>query len=471
MIFTIARKEWVDLTRDGRFRAAAVFISLLAAMGLVAGARHLQTTRAEREEGRRLTRQQWLEQGEKNPHSAAHYGVWAFKPESPLAAFDRGLEPYLGVAVYLEAHKQNLARYRPAMDSTTTARFGELTGAGVLQLLIPLLVILLTFSAFTAEREGGTLRLLLSTGVRRHQLVLGKALGVGLALLILLVPLLVLAVGVLLALGASASDTLTRIAVLVLGYALYLGSFIFLGLAVSATVRSSRLSLVVLLGCWALNGLLVPRLASDMASTWAPAPSVEGFSRRIAEDYEKGMNGHDPADARRVALENEVLARYGVTSKQELPINFDGLALQAGEEYSNRVHALHFGELWGTYRRQEGLHRAFALAAPLLALRALSSALAGTDLEAHLHFTREAEAYRQLLVRQMNDAVTHRSRTGDWTYKANKALWQEVSDFQPVLRPWSHALQDQGISLALLAGWLLLTAVLALRTGARMSAV
>lgn len=129
MILTIARKEWTDLRRDGRFRAAAALVFLLATVGLVAGALHLGTLRAEREEGRRLTRQQWLEQGEKNPHSAAHYGIWAFKPESPLAVFDRGVEAYLGVAVYLEAHKQNPTRYRPAADATAAAHFGELTGA------------------------------------------------------------------------------------------------------------------------------------------------------------------------------------------------------------------------------------------------------------------------------------------------------------------------------------------------------
>lgn len=48
------------------------------------------------------------------------------------------MEPYLGVAVYLEAHKRNATQYRPAADATAAARFGELTGAGVLQLLVPL---------------------------------------------------------------------------------------------------------------------------------------------------------------------------------------------------------------------------------------------------------------------------------------------------------------------------------------------
>ena len=74
--------------------------------------------------------QQWLGQTKKNPHSAAHYGVYAFKPKSPLAIVDTGIDPYMGVAVWLEAHKQNEFKYRPAQDRTAVGRFGEMTAAG-----------------------------------------------------------------------------------------------------------------------------------------------------------------------------------------------------------------------------------------------------------------------------------------------------------------------------------------------------
>lgn len=473
MILTIARKEWLELSRSSRFRAAAALTLLLAVAGLAAGGLYVRSVQAEREQAARLTRTQWLEQGEKNPHSAAHYGVWAFKPASPLAAFDRGVEPYLGVAVYLEAHKQNPTRHRPVADATAAARFGELTGAGVLQLLVPLLIILLTFAAFTSEREAGTLRMLLASGVERRALVLGKALGVAGALALLLLPLLLLAVGLLLLLPhASTVDLLARLAGLVLGYGLYLAGFIFLGLAVSAWARTSRVALVALLGVWMVNGLLVPRLASELARAAVPVPSAETFARQVERDYEQGLDGHNAADARLAALEKEVLARYGVSSKEQLPINFSGLALQASEEYSDRVHEKHYGELWEAWRRQESLHLGLALlGAPLLAVRSLSAALSGTDLEAHLHFTREAEQYRRRLVRHMNEALARRSRTGDQGYKAGADLWAEVEEFQPSVRPRGEALVAQVPALGLLGGWVVLTALLALRAGQRLSPV
>ncbi|MCY0997535.1 DUF3526 domain-containing protein [Myxococcus sp. MISCRS1] len=475
MIRAIARKEWVELSRDGRFRTAGMLVGLLAVVGLAMGALHVRESRAEREAGSRLTRQHWLEQGEKNPHSAAHYGVWAFKPESVLAAFDRGVEPYLGVAVYLEAHKRNLTQHRPATDATAVARFGELTGAGVLQLLLPLLIILLTYSAFTAEREQGTLRLLLSTGVRRHQLVLGKALGVGLALAALLVPLVVVGLGLVVGLGGgldvSWGDLLGRLSVLSLGYGLYLAGFVFLGLAVSAWARTSRGALVVLLAVWMLNALLVPRLAADAARTWAPVPTAQDFARRLAEDYEKGLSGHDSADARQVALERETLARYGVDSVEALPVNFRGIALQAGEEYSSKVAAVRFGELRERYASQERLHRAFAPLSPMLALRQVSASLARTDLSAHLRFTEQAEDYRQVLVKRMNDDVAFRSKHGDANYKADASLWRQVPELRLEAERLTDALASQVPGLLLLGLWLSWTTAFALRAGARLSAL
>jgi ABC-2 type transport system permease protein len=48
---------------------------------------------AQHELARRATREQWLHQGVKNPHSAAHYGVYAFKPKMPLSLVDQGVDP------------------------------------------------------------------------------------------------------------------------------------------------------------------------------------------------------------------------------------------------------------------------------------------------------------------------------------------------------------------------------------------
>ena len=188
MIAAIARKEFLDAWRDGRFRIAAFVTLALLGVALLLAWQQVERTRAEHAAAAALERENWLNQGEKNSHSAGHYGVYVFKPLAPLAVFDRGLEPFVGTTVFLEAHRQNQATFLPAQDATAMRRFGELTAATGLQVLVPLLIVLLTFGALAGERERGTLRQVLSLGVRPRDLVLGKALGLGVALAVLLLP-------------------------------------------------------------------------------------------------------------------------------------------------------------------------------------------------------------------------------------------------------------------------------------------
>jgi len=148
MITRIAYKEFIETLRDRRFFVSALIVGSLLLAALALGWQHSSQVRQQHEAAEETTRRQWLNQGEKGPHSAAHYGVYAFKPQMPLAFIDRGIESFTGSAVWLEAHKQNEFRYRPAQDQTALARFGELTAATVLQILLPLLIILLTFTAF-----------------------------------------------------------------------------------------------------------------------------------------------------------------------------------------------------------------------------------------------------------------------------------------------------------------------------------
>jgi ABC-2 type transport system permease protein len=156
MLWIIARKELLETLRDGRFRTAAAVVIALTLASLGAGWKHYRDVSAQHEEARRGTRAQWLQQPKKNPHSAAHYGVYAFKPTSQLGIVDTGVDPYVGVAAWL-AHKQNEFRYRPAQDRTAVQRFGALTAAESLQAILPLFIILMAFPAFAGERETGTL--------------------------------------------------------------------------------------------------------------------------------------------------------------------------------------------------------------------------------------------------------------------------------------------------------------------------
>ncbi|MFN7141630.1 MAG: hypothetical protein ACK4UN_20090, partial [Limisphaerales bacterium] len=140
MITRIARKELTEMVRDGRFRWMSVIVAVLLLVALFAGWKSYQEVESQKATAAKVERERWLKQDKKNPHSAAHYGVYAFKPQTVLGSVDRGIESFVGVSVWLEAHKQNEFIHRPAQDATATQRFGELSAAMILQILLPLFI-------------------------------------------------------------------------------------------------------------------------------------------------------------------------------------------------------------------------------------------------------------------------------------------------------------------------------------------
>jgi ABC-2 type transport system permease protein len=477
MIRRIARKEMTEMFRDGRFRVLAAIVLAVSVVSMAAGWRHYADISSQHRTAQAATRDQWLRQPKKNPHSAAHYGVYAFKPKNPLAIVDTGIDPYVGVAVWLEAHKQNEFKYRPAQDRTAVQRFGEMTAAETLQVLVPLFIILMTFSAFAGEREQGTLRQVLSLGVSRQQLAVGKALGIAAALGLVLLPSTIAGVaalvltsdggGVVGAAGAAgggngsgsafdaaldgvlAGDPM-RALLLAATYLAYFAIVTALSLAVSARARSSRLALVILLTFWFANGLVASRAMSDLAASLYPTPSAVEFQRALERDL------NEPAEMER-RLERrkaELLKQYGVASVDALPIAFSGISLQEGEEHGNEVFDRHYGRLFEQYSRQNAVYQLGAIAAPMLAVRSLSMALSGTDYEQHRHFIGAAETYRRLIQRVMNDDIVSHQKKGE-TYLAGRELWEKVPDFGYDAPSTSWVMANQRASAIVLGVWVL----------------
>ncbi len=473
MISRISKKEFTEFFRDGRFRWTALIVLALLLVSLGLGWKNYSNFNRDRDLAQADSRKTWENQGERNPHSAAHFGVYAYKPKMPLSLIDSGLDNFSGNLIWVEAHYQNPARNRPIEDATALQRFGELTAAGILQLLLPLLIIFLTFDAFAGELASGTLRQVLSLGVPRLQLVLGKTLGVLSALLLLLIPATI--IGLLVLAFASTNEVLLssvpRFALMCVGYLLYFVAFIGIALAVSAVSSSPRTSLVVLLTFWIASCLLIPRLASDISSNSIKTPTGSEFWAAAKKDIKDGVDGHDPADRRTKELEEKILAQYGVTKKEDLPVNFSGISLQAGEEHANKVFDKHWGNLKHIHLSQERLQNYFGLASPFLPIRSFSMGMAGTDLRHQQHFSDSVEQYRRDLQKVLNDDLAYNSnmKTAS-TYRANKTLWEKTPDLEYVSPSMNWAFGNQVFSFVLLILWSLGSLGLSVFAASRMRA-
>ena len=452
MIRHIVRKEFMDVVRDGRFRWCAALVGALLLVSLGTGWVQARNAQRELAAAQATARDHWESQGEKNPHSAAHYGIYAFKPRLALSFVDEGVDPYTGTSVLLEAHRQNDFLLRPAQDATPAQRIGALTAAQVLQHLVPLLIILLTFGALAGERERGTLRQLLATGIGRLELAMGKALGIAAALALLLVPAAIVgAAGIVVGSPGPAASPLVRGAVLTGVYLAYFATFIGLSLAVSAKAPSARAALVVLLGVWVVNGLVAPRVAVDLSKWLYPTPSAVEFANNMGQEMSDGVDGIQRPD--RAATTQELLDQYKLENAEDLPINAIGVFLQKSEEFGNQIFDRNYGSLWNTFERQGYVHEALAVTAPLLAVRTISMGLAGTDVEQHRHFAVAAEEYRRALVRRLNGELTENSRTGE-VYLSSADLWSQMPPFRYDAPTVGWVLSNRILSLLVLGLWL-----------------
>lgn len=463
MLLRIAQKEMRSAFRDRRVLMMGTILSVLLLVATLGGYTNYQLQQEEVARAQAEKRQQWLNQDPKHPHIAAHFGTFAFKPKSVLSLMDYGLDAYAGTSVYLEAHRQHDFLFRPAQDYSSIIRFGELSLALVLQLLMPLLIIFLCFASFTQEKQDGTLRLLLSQGVTIRQLAFGKIAGYFTLIAILVFPFL-LVTSVWLALGTDiliSRDIVWRMGGLLLSYVAYFFVFIALAVTVSLLSDASRTSLLVLLGIWIFSTVILPKMAANLGDDVYPLPSAYAFRKAIDEEIRHGIDGHNSRDQRLATFQKELLAKYGVDTITALPFNYEGEVMKYGEAYSSDVYNRHFAHLQQILHQQNAISAGSSLLNPYLAIRNLSMGLSATDLSTVVAFQRAAEKYRMDFVQKMNTDMALHSKMGEFdTYKGNKHLWTTVADFHFQPAPIGYLPDVYHLEIISLLLWTFSTAAL-----------
>lgn len=437
---------------------------LLLLISTWSGTVYFTEKQQQHEEATTMARALWEQQGDKNPHSAAHYGTHAFLPVTLLAVFDPGTQPFTGVSLFLEAHRQNFAVHSPVEDRSSLSRFGQLTPAFIFTFLFPLFIIFLGYRSVIAERENGMLRLLLSQGVRMKHILTGKAAALwilvsGFFLLFALVGLFVLVT------TGSEGYYFLRYALMMAGWLLYFGIFIHLSVWVSAKAGSQAQALVLLLGFWVLSTLFVPRLIAATADQVHPVPDTVTFQQAVQRHLSEGIDGHNPLSEHTRAFQDSVLAAHGVTNPADLPFNLGGLMLQVSEEFEKEVFDYHMARISLIHEQQLNLFKLSAVVSPAALVRLFSMGMAGTDMAAFNHFRDQAEAFRIELMRELNeDLMIHAVGDRAQGYTAGVELFSQNITFEyepPRAVEWITKYLTHGLLLLLWSGLsfgLLLTA-------------
>lgn len=464
----LAGHELRTVWRDGRLPVAGLALGALLVAAVVSGQVRAGAAERERADARDAARRQWVEQDDKNPHSAAHYGTHVFKPVGALEAFDPGATPWLGVTLKLEAHRRELASDAPAADATALDRFVALSPATVLQLLLPLVIIALGFGLWTRERESGTLRQLMAQGLAPSALFVGKTLGfLGVAALVALPA----SVGTLAAVGGDAPAG--RLAALAGVQALWTLTWVGLTVAVSAMARSSRTALVALLALWGGVALVGPRLVADLATAAAPVVDRDAFAQMVARSLQGGVPGGPSREERVDALSQAKLEAAGFVDAGVMMDEglLGALELQAEAAFENEVLTHHFAELDAALARREEVARWLGWLSPYAAVRAVSAGLSGTDAAHHRDFAGAAERHRQALVDQLNTVFAEQAGADGWDYKAGRDVWAKAPAMAWTPPGPGAVMAARSEAVGALLGWCVLALALGARSVRRMKVV
>ncbi|MBN45103.1 MULTISPECIES: ABC transporter permease [unclassified Methylophaga] len=407
---------------------------------------------------------EWEAQPDRHPHRAAHYGTMVFRIISPLSFIDSGVNPFVGNALFLEAHRQNSSSFKQYVSSTAYMGLGYLSGATIILVIWPLVLIALAFNSVSGERGHGTLRQLVSQGISVRQLLFGKTLAYSLISLIFLLVIFSIAIGFMLLSHVHGSDVL-RMGLMFVLYLFYCLLWTITVVLFSNWCRTNQQSLSALLLFWLLTVIVMPKMANSVAEMQYPMPDRAVFDIQTAQEIAKVGDSHNPDDPHFTEFREKVLAEYGVSRVEDLPVNWRGVVMQEGERITSEVFTQQYENLMQIAEQQNELVRQVALFSPYLLANNLSSIVAATNADSFLHYENAAEQYRFNFITQLNQLHAEEiDLENDREQKVSHDHWSKLGQFDyhgPMLQDANDRIYP---SLLMLLLWLIIGLVLLARS-------
>ncbi len=325
-----------------------------------------------------------------NANYASNFGYPVQKPPTPMSIFVRGAEPTLGQTVYLAGVHIRRLKFSPVAEEPVLGIFPPLDLAVVVQVVLSLFMLLMTYDAVCGEKEGGTLRLISSFPVPRARLLLGKTIGAMIPMLAALGLPLMVGIGVVLLLpDVQLQDPeLFRLGLILVAFVFYLAVFVCAGILGSSLTRRAATSFVILLFFWVGTVAVLPRLSLIVADMIRTAPSTQ---RLQAELRSLGQLSNQ----RRHKLEREWREAYHVRTGERYwksPEGREGYTLLRDkvQKEERLVREPKADQLRADFRNRYNARLTLAMAlarfSPAFAFNNATVRLAGTGMDRHQRF-------------------------------------------------------------------------------------
>ncbi|MDE0556683.1 MAG: ABC transporter permease subunit [Candidatus Poribacteria bacterium] len=252
----------------------------------------------------------------------------------------------------------------------------------IISIVLSLVAILFTFDAISAEREHGTLRLVLSNSISRGTLLVSKFFA---ALITISFPFLIAVLLNLFLLYTSRSISLgasewVRLGVIVFIAFIYLSIFLALGLLISSRVNHSSTSLTILLLLWTVWIILIPSTLGSLAGGMQPPLTREAFDAQRMDPFEKLLSEDG------TVLDIPILSR-------EIPATTDTLSWAEYLREEARVNEGLEEAHVNAQIAQIQLARSVTRISPASSVRYAIESLASTGFTRHIQFLEQVRRY------------------------------------------------------------------------------
>ena len=278
MIRTIIKREFLDNLLSFKFIACVLVAIILTTVSTVFLMSDYQARLKDYRTGVTLN-----EENLKKVPVYSYLAFKVFKEPNPLSIFVSGIERETGNYTNL-SHRDipaSLKGGRITNEFSHILSFFDLSS--IITILFSILAILLSYNAFSGEREDGTLSLVLANSIPRYKLLLGKYLGMLIALAVPIVFSFAIGLLIISVAGIQFSGTFTPSVLLLCTYSIvYLSTVLLIGILASSRTKNSSTSLLVLLAFYLAANVIVPTGAKSFAE------DTIGFHAR---NYEKNIQG------------------------------------------------------------------------------------------------------------------------------------------------------------------------------------
>jgi ABC-2 type transport system permease protein len=325
-----------------------------------------------------------------NPvHMGGGYGAQhAILPPAPLAAVALGQDDLFPSQFKVTYQSKVNFIHNNDIENPWHLLSGHFDLSFVVVFLLPFLIFALGYNLLSAERESGTLRLLVSQPLALRTLVWGK---VGVRALVLLGMAVLVPVGTLL----WAQPEVMSNSPAALWWALVVGAYALfwfaLVVAVNAFGKSSATNAMVLVITWVLLVLVLPSLLNLAVTEAVPAPSRAELATRtrVVTAAAMARNSH------LLSAEYEHVGKPEVLLPQSGHIQLAGRALanfniQREVDAAIQPELRHFDQ---QQERRQTLVARYSVFSPAAVAAEAMSALAGSGQRRHVAFMRQMSSY------------------------------------------------------------------------------